>query len=652
MAERPVTRHSLNLLGGFDLRDADGAAVAVRSKKGRCLLAYLALAQGRRKPRDELAALLWGDRGDTQARRSLSQELYSLRALFPEDVQSGFVLEAESVGLAEGLFAVDVVTFQRSLEAGDGEAAALYTGELLAGLEANQEGFDDWLRGERERLRTRAIAALEVRIHADEGDSADSADRLLTLDPANEAAHRALMRSHANAGRRDLALKQYDKCREVLARELGIEPDGETTALYESLKADAPTAEAGAAKNFSGTLKLPSKPSIAVLPLNNMSGDAEQDYFAEGMADDIITELSRSRDLFVIARNSSFAYQGRAADIKSVARELGVRYVLEGGVRKAGDRLRVQVQLIDAETGVHLWAEKYDGRDEDVFDLQDEITAKVTAAIGPSVLDSEIEKIRRKRPDSLDAYAMYLRGRGHYRDLDAQGLAEARKCFTAAIAQDGRLAAAYSSISEICWMESILGLGDQKQNLDEAVRSGRRAVEIDEADANAHVWISFSSLTAGQQDVALSEAERAVELNPNNALARVTHGAILVFTGLPLDGVEEIRLGLRLSPRDWYRFYFLHGLALGLYTARKYDEAAEAAQKIVTLKRDYIYGHWHLAASCAQLGQAERAKSALNELLRLMPNFNRDFVVTRAPYTDFAEIEHLIEGLRKAGLDV
>ncbi|MDP6588613.1 MAG: AAA family ATPase [Alphaproteobacteria bacterium] len=233
-----MSSYRLNLFGGFDLRDDQGAAITIRSKKGRCLLTYLALAQGQQKPRDELAALLWGDRGDTQARRSLSQELYRLRGLFPEDMQDGFALEAESVGLNEGLFDVDVVNLERGLESGDAEVAALYTGELLAGQEASQESFDDWLASE--RLRERAISGLHeimrARLDGPTEAALESANRVLALDPASEEAHRAVMQLHGRAGRRDLALKQYDKCHEYLAEELGIEPDGESQELYEKIE--------------------------------------------------------------------------------------------------------------------------------------------------------------------------------------------------------------------------------------------------------------------------------------------------------------------------------------------------------------------------------------------------------------------------------
>jgi adenylate cyclase len=326
--------------------------------------------------------------------------------------------------------------------------------------------------------------------------------------------------------------------------------------VYAVTSADETTAKQG---DEIEALPLPSKPSIAVLPFDNMSGDPEQEYFADGIADDILTGLSRFHDLFVIARNSSFTYKGTAVDIKQVGRELGVRYVLEGVVRKAGNRVRITAQLIEADSGNHLWAEKYDGDLADIFDLQDEITASVVGAIGPSVLDSEIEKARRKRPDSLDAYELCMRGRAHQRELDAEGLAKAKKYFLQAIDRDDRLAQAFSGLAETYWMEALLGLADVEQSLAEALSAGRRAVEIDEAEATAHTWIGFAALVTRQHDVALLEVERAVELNPNNAMARATRGSIYSFTGRPQQGAEECRLALRLSPHENGGAKLVHG---------------------------------------------------------------------------------------------
>ena len=665
-----MSTHALNLLGGFDLRDDRGDPITVRSRKSRCLLAYLALAQGQQKHRDVLAELLWGDRGDAQARRSLSQELYRLRGLFPEEAQAGFDLSSDTVGIAADLLDIDVVRFERGLDTEEPQAAALYTGELLAGLGAGSEGFDGWLRDERERLRDRAIAAwhdvLRVQITGPADPAIESASRLLALDPTSEEAHRALMELYEKTGRRDLALRQYKKCAEALSAELGIKPDASTRALHERISAAPQTKDANADKP--GTIEsapngevamidqpllLPSKPSIAVLPFSNMSGDPEQEYFSDGIADDIITGLSRFGDLFVISRNSSFTYKGAAVDIKRVGRELGVRYVLEGSVRKAGNRVRINAQLIEAETDNHLWADKYDGDLTDIFDLQDEITASVVGAVQPTVFLAEIERVRRKHPENLDAYELCMRGWAHEIQFDKQGFLEARKCFLKAIELDERLARAYIGLARAYFWEAMLGWSENPEhNMAEASRAAKKAVAIDEADSEAHEWAGWiSTFFPSDLDAALAEINRAVELGPNNARARGVRGAILCFNGRPEEGAEEVKTALRLSPRDRFRFFFFHELALCQYTARDYAAAAESAMNAIALKPDYLYAHWHLAGSCAQLGQTERARAALGEILRVNPNFDRAFVESVAPYRNPADLEHLMEGLRKAGWD-
>jgi adenylate cyclase len=393
------------------------------------------------------------------------------------------------------------------------------------------------------------------------------------------------------------------------------------------------------------------KPSIAVLPFVNMSGDPEQEYFSDGIADEIITGLSQHRDLFVIARNSSFTFKGSAVDIKSVGRELGVRYVLEGGVRKAGQRLRVLAQLIDTTTGNHIWAERYDGTLEDMFDLQDEITARVVGTIQQTVFLAEIERVRRKHPENLSAYEMCMRGWAHEVELDQQNLVQARQCFLKAIELDNRLPRAYTGLAGVSLWEYVFGWSaNPRQSMADAKRAAQRAVTIDEGDAEAHTWLSVCfSIFDGRLDLALAEAERAVELSPNNAMARNFRSVAYCFDGRPEEGIMEAKMALRLSPRDWCRVNFLHNLALSQYTARDYSAAAETATKVVALKPDYPYGHWHLACSCAQLGQMDRARAALGELLRLLPGLDSEFVVSVASYRNSADLEHVIDGLRKAG---
>jgi TolB-like protein len=281
------------------------------------------------------------------------------------------------------------------------------------------------LVSERERLREVALESLaRLLSHQTRSDEPEAALatglRLLALDPLQEAVHRALIRIYARSGRRNAALRQYQSCVDTLRRELSVEPEAETQQLYQEVLrgrstpstatraaiADLDAVPAGSRPSDAPALPRarPERPSIAVLPFTNMSGDAEQEYFADGMVDEIITALSRFKELFVIARNSSFVYKGRAVDIQQVAGELGVRYVLEGSVRRAGQRVRITGQLIDAATRAHLWADRFDGGLEDVFGLQDRVTERVIGALQPALRQAEIERARRKPPASLDAY--------------------------------------------------------------------------------------------------------------------------------------------------------------------------------------------------------------------------------------------------------
>ena len=368
---------AVTLLGGFEIR-ADGAARELPGQKDRALLAVLALTPGAAHTRDKLAGLLWSDRGDAHARDSLKHALGRLRAALGRDGDP-LVADRQSVRLDPASLTVDVAAFERLLAEGTPDAAeaaiALYRGDLLDGIGIRDPAFEEWLRVERERLRGRAeeaAAGLMARSLA-EGDrerAAAAARRLLELDPLREDACRALMRIHADRGETAQALSLYDALRDRLHRELGVRPERETTRLYEAIRQGGEPEDARVAAGTGvpdPAPPLPDRPSIAVLPFQNLSGDPEQEYFADGVVEEIITALSRMRWLFVIARNSSFTYQGRAVDVKQVGRELGVRYVLEGSVRAAADRVRIMAHLIDAATGSHLWADSFEGGLEDIF---------------------------------------------------------------------------------------------------------------------------------------------------------------------------------------------------------------------------------------------------------------------------------------------
>jgi TolB-like protein/DNA-binding SARP family transcriptional activator len=428
----------LVLLGGFQVRTA-GHVIDVLGRKERALLAILAMPPGEPRSREKLAGLLWSDRNDKQARDSLKQALLRLRKSLGSLCPLPMVTDRASITLNRSEIAVDVQEFEQLVAEGtpDGLARAtkLYRGDLLEGLDVRDPAFEEWLLFERQRLRDQARDALARLLDhhmasAARDQASVAARRLLALDPLHEAAHRALMQIYAQQGQTALALKQYRLCSDALQRELGVQPEAETQRLYQAIQEKRSarrtdteaTPPAGIAAEASSLLDaqppgrgldaggLSAKPSIAVLPFDNMSGDPEQDYFADGIVEEITTALSRFRQLFVIARNSSFSYKGRAVDVKEVGHELGVRYVLEGSVRKSQNRVRIAGQLVEASTGVHLWADRFDGALEDIFDLQDDVTESVIGAIVPRLEQAEIERAKRKPTTSLDAYDYYLRG--------------------------------------------------------------------------------------------------------------------------------------------------------------------------------------------------------------------------------------------------
>src|SRR5262245_40657550 len=330
-------RAQLRLLGGFDLHSAEGRAAIPAGRKVRALLTYLALSPGQAWPREKLMALLWSDRGDEQARASLRQALAEMRRVLGEP--SPVRAEHDAVSLDPALLAVDALEFERLAKAGKlDEAAALYRGPLLDGHGVRDDAFEDWIRVERTRLHDLAVDVLDRLAGAQSGDATlETAQRLLQLDPAREETHRLLMRLYATAGQRAQALRQYQLCRDALQRELQAMPDAETERLYREIQDESLSCRAIEANVAKPNLTAPpeSKPSIAVLPFANMSGDPQQDYFSDGITEDIITELSRFRSLFVIARTSSFQYRGKNVDVRQVARELGVQYIVEGSIRRA-----------------------------------------------------------------------------------------------------------------------------------------------------------------------------------------------------------------------------------------------------------------------------------------------------------------------------
>jgi TolB-like protein/class 3 adenylate cyclase len=403
----------------------------------------------------------------------------------------------------------------------------------------------------------------------------------------------------------------------------------------------------------SGTaLLLPNKPSIAVLPFENLSGDREQEYFADGMVEEIITALSRFRGLFVIARNSSFAYKGRAVDVKQIGRELGVRYILEGSVRKAGSRVRITGQLIDTATGAHLWADRFDGSLEDIFDLQDQVTASVVGAIAPKLEQAEIERAKRKPTENLDAYDYYLRGLAGVHKWTKESLAEALTNFYRAIELDPGFAAAYGMASRVYVLRRGGGwMADRKSEVAEAGRLARVAAELGKDDAVA-LFTAAVALTfvVGDHDEGKALADRAVALNPNYAWGWLGCGWVRVWRGEPEAAVDCVGRALRLSPTDPHSHGMYSAMAFAHFFSGHHSEAASWAEMAVRERRNILVNLSIAAATRAFTGQLEEAAravaliGAVDPSLRLS-NLKDLFPIRRTE--DYAKWE---EGLRLAGL--
>jgi adenylate cyclase len=397
-------------------------------------------------------------------------------------------------------------------------------------------------------------------------------------------------------------------------------------------------------------LALPDKPSVAVLPFTNMSGDPEQEFVSDGIAEDVITALSHYPSLFVIARNSSFTYKGRAVDVKQVGRELGVRYVLEGSVRKAGNRIRVTAQLIEAGTSNHVWAERYDRDLADIFAVQDELTEALTTALAPAIADAELRRAMRKPPGSLDAWAAYQRGLWHLSKATADDDATAEKFFKQAIDLDPTFSGGYGALALYQLQAAALY---QKLDLSSAQRSAealaRRAVALDGADAEARSCLGWALQARGEADGALAEIERALSMSPNLAIAHGHRGATLIFAGRPKEGLTALETCIRLDPRDPYLAVRLLHIACGLYLCSEYEASIEASKRLIRSYPDFPMIYRWSAAALGQLGRPAEAKEALEKAVSRTPAAFDMYVRNRAPWFRPEDHAHLVEGLRKAG---
>lgn len=584
--------YRLRVLGPFQLLDPSGAPLSIPARKNQALVAILALAAGAEVPRNRLMAILWGDRGEDQARSSLRQALAALRKSFPEGAFP-FTVTDRFAAIDPAALTVDAL----SLDVDGGMPG----GEFLEGLDIPGAAAEEWLRAERHRLATlsagrRLARAERLEAAGDLAAAAEAAQGLVSDDPLDEAAHRALMRIYAATGDRSRALRQFQACCDALRSGLGVGPSAETAGLHDRLRAgDGPAVP----------VAIPStgRPTVAVLPFANLSPDPDHAYFADGITDDVITELGRFRGFNVSARNSAFRFRDDPAGARAVGEALGARFVVEGTIRKASNRVRISVRLTETSEGRQLWAEHFDRELVDIFAVQDEITGAVSGIVQGRV-DADVERhSRRIPPDKLGAYELCLRAKALVWTFRRKENAAARDLLERALELDPMSAAAHSFLSTAhhnaftcCWVE------DRDRSLELAAEHARIAVDLDNRDSRARWRLAEALQYLGDLSRARGQFEMALQLNPNDSEVLSLFGFFLSGMGEHDRALELFERAAVVDPFDSFVRYWLHGVAC--YNAGRYEEAID----LLTRVHDPIPEiHAWLAACFARTGRADEA---------------------------------------------
>jgi TolB-like protein/DNA-binding SARP family transcriptional activator len=659
----------LRILGGLDLTLDTGAPAHDASRQTRLLMACLAVAGVKGLSRPELCALFWPDRPSAQARNSLRQGLAAIRkALSGSAAALSLQSDLEAVRLSANLGAIDVHTFRLGMQQNDRDgliaAANVYCGDLLAGVDLSED-VEQFVTPHRRSLGDQAQAIAERLSNADASDGRSLeaaqalAERLLQSVPASEEAHRALMRVHLLRGRANAALQQFEQCKLALRRDLRTEPDVETWQLLRSIqsfgndrKAKTPHTADGEPIAVNGVLGHPSAhPSIAIMPFGNL-GDAADEYFADGVVEEITSALSRIRDFFVIARQSTFTFKGRFVDVREVGRELGVAYVVEGTVRRSGDRVRISVQLIDAVTRAQLWSERYEGATIEIFDFQDQIAAQVAGALKPAIRRAEIEAARSKPPMSLKAYDLVMRAFPKLWGENAAAINDAIPILEGALRTDPGYGRAHALLA---WCHALKATYLWTAEPDRETEATRRAVDataglIDD-DPTALTAAGAATGFCGDQEGASALLEQALALDPNNAWAWARWGWTGIYRAQPDRALERFEKAMKLSPLDPFAFNTRMGMASALACLGRPKEAVAIAKDVSRKHSGVTWAHRLLASWAAMAGDMETARSAAGKLLAANPDFTIRRYLTIPGFQDMPEYhKRLAQGLRDAGV--
>lgn len=666
----------IRLVGGLELGTGRCDPAASPTRQTAQVLAVLAIAGAGGLTRERLLGLFWPDRAAPQARASLRQALAAGRR-FLADCGGGLGLstEGETVTLVGPPEAVDL---WRLVDAGTTfdldqaiAAAEACRGDLLEGVPLDDE-LAQWLAPRAEEARRRALALAERLSHEPDAAATVAAEalarRLLVLDPTVEVAWRAIIRVLIGRGERNAARRELAACRRTLMHELRLEPEPATTALLEEagleeagldeagLEESGPAAKATIDATTAGPERRPQapaagRPSLVVMPFDNL-GSAEDDYFADGVVEEITSALSRIRDFFVVARQSAFTYRGRFVDVREVGHELAVRYVVEGTIRRGGERVRISVQLVDAMSRTQLWSDRYDGETTDIFAFQDAIAAHVAGAIQPSIRSSEIRAARSKAPENLTAYDLVLRAYPHFWAHDRAENGEALRLLAQALAHDPDYGVAMALESwchaqEACYMWASDPEGERAM----AVRLADRAASLVEDHATGLVAIgaAYGIATTDQERAAL-HIERALAIDPNHAWGWTRLGWATYLRGRPDEAIAHFDQALELSPRDPLAFNVHFGKAAAMSLKRDFAQAIALVEKGLNAHPQAVWAYRMLASFHARNGDLVSAQTALATFRQHYPGVTVAAIRAAMPPAVLRIDPAYLDGIIQAGL--
>jgi len=643
---------SLKMLGGFELRDSGGAELSLPTRKIRALLSYLAVNADKPQPRERLMALLWSDRGDRQARQSLNQALLSIRRLGEHEGVQLLKSDGERVTLRGDAVESDVQRLRNQIADDPAVAASLYEGTFLDGLSVPESAFEQWLLETRSELHTITCEALETAIETSDNTKTaiDCARRLVALDPLRENAHRSLMQLLHKSGDRTGALRQFQACAQVLQRELQVEPSARTMVLFEHLRRDIePETKLDCVNIMLDTSPLLDKPSIAVLPLRVLGGDQEAGYLADGLTEDLIASLAKIPDLVVVASNSTATYKGKAVNVKDVSKALGVRYVFEGGVQKSGDKVRVTPQLIDATSGGHLWAERYDRPIGDIFAMQDDIVRHVLIELQVRLTEGDGARIASLGTRNLEAWLLRVQGIAEMGRITRDSIVRARALFEAAHKADPDWGRPLAGIAACDFYEARNGWSNSfEESIEAGILRAGKATELNPEDPFGYSILRVLNALCGNHEKALSLAKKAVSLAPNDQVSLANLGAQLIWMDEAKRAIETFAHAMRSAPiaPNW----MLRNYGLALLVDGQTDHAIAVLKDLAQREPSYLMGGALYAAALARTGRIDAAKATTASILDQDPSFTVSHFLVVIFFRNPERTEWLRNLLIQAGL--